>query len=68
MLVEDARELTAPAALWALPVVLGQLARQIQDRTLAVGTWPPPIRHLAAGLGLAVNTVGRAYRAASRRR
>nr|WP_245651809.1 GntR family transcriptional regulator [Streptosporangium amethystogenes] len=32
-----------------------QPARQIQDRM-------PTIRHLAADLGLAVNTVGRAYR------
>ncbi|SNT57697.1 GntR family transcriptional regulator [Streptosporangium subroseum] len=39
-----------------------QLARQIQDRTLAVGSRLPTIRHLAADLGLAVNTVGRAYR------
>ncbi|MFI2298602.1 GntR family transcriptional regulator [Actinacidiphila glaucinigra] len=40
-----------------------QLARQIQDRALAVGTRLPTIRRLAADLGLAVNTVGRAYRA-----
>lgn len=40
----------------------GQLARQIQDRELAVGARLPTIRHLAADLGLAVNTVGRAYR------
>src|ERR671916_2492214 len=40
----------------------GQLARQIQDHTLAVGTRLPAIRRLAADLGLAVNTVGRAYR------
>ena len=40
----------------------GQLARQIHDRTLAVGTRLPTIRRLAADLGLAVNTVGRAYR------
>ncbi|WUD70765.1 GntR family transcriptional regulator [Streptomyces sp. NBC_00510] len=40
-----------------------QLARQIQDHTLAVGTQLPTIRRLAADLGLAVNTVGRAYRA-----
>ncbi|MFB7287260.1 GntR family transcriptional regulator [Actinacidiphila glaucinigra] len=40
-----------------------QLARQIQDRTLAVGTQLPTIRRLAADLGLAVNTVGRTYRA-----
>ncbi|MER6829432.1 GntR family transcriptional regulator [Streptosporangium sp. NPDC000563] len=39
-----------------------QLARQIQDRTLAVGARLPTIRHLAADLGLAVNTVGRTYR------
>ncbi|MEV0133788.1 GntR family transcriptional regulator [Dactylosporangium sp. NPDC050688] len=39
-----------------------QLARQIHDRTLAVGTRLPTIRRLAADLGLAVNTVGRAYR------
>ncbi|MFC4535331.1 GntR family transcriptional regulator [Sphaerisporangium dianthi] len=39
-----------------------QFARQIQDRTLAVGSRLPTIRNLAADLGLAVNTVGRAYR------
>ncbi|SFP04943.1 MULTISPECIES: GntR family transcriptional regulator [Actinomadura] len=39
-----------------------QLAGQIQDRTLAVGARLPTIRRLAADLGLAVNTVGRAYR------
>src|SRR5580765_593059 len=39
-----------------------QLARQIQKRTLAVGARLPTIRHLAADLGLAVNTVARAYR------
>lgn len=39
-----------------------QLARQIQDRTLPVGTRLPTLRRLAADLGLAVNTVGRAYR------
>ncbi|MEU1727047.1 GntR family transcriptional regulator [Actinomadura sp. ATCC 39365] len=39
-----------------------QLARQIQNRTLAVGARLPTIRHMAADLGLAVNTVGRAYR------
>lgn len=36
-----------------------QLARQIQDRSLAVGTRLPPIRRLPADLGFAVNTVGR---------
>ena len=39
-----------------------QLARQIQDRTLAVGTRLPTVRRFAADLGLAVNTVARAYR------
>ena len=39
-----------------------QLARQIQERTLAVGARLPTIRRLASDLGLAVNTVGRAYR------
>jgi DNA-binding transcriptional regulator YhcF (GntR family) len=39
-----------------------QLARQIDDRTLAVGTRLPTVRRLAADLGLAVNTVARAYR------
>lgn len=39
-----------------------QLAGQIQDHTLAVGTRLPAIRRLAADLGLAINTVGRAYR------
>jgi DNA-binding transcriptional regulator YhcF (GntR family) len=39
-----------------------QLARQIQEHTLAVGARLPTIRRLAADLGLAVNTVGRAYR------
>ncbi|WP_062430608.1 GntR family transcriptional regulator [Herbidospora daliensis] len=39
-----------------------QLAKQIHDRTLPVGARLPTIRHLAADLGLAVNTVGRAYR------
>ncbi|GAA0955114.1 GntR family transcriptional regulator [Actinocorallia libanotica] len=39
-----------------------QLARQIQERTLAVGSRLPTIRRLATDLGLAVNTVGRAYR------
>ena len=39
-----------------------QLAGQISDRTLAVGTRLPTIRHLATELGLAANTVARAYR------
>src|SRR5438876_308788 len=39
-----------------------QLARQIAERTLPVGARLPTVRGLAADLGLAVNTVARAYR------
>jgi DNA-binding transcriptional regulator YhcF (GntR family) len=39
-----------------------QLAAQITDRRLAVGTRLPTVRRLAADLGLAVNTVARSYR------
>lgn len=39
-----------------------QLAQQIADRSLAVGTRLPTVRRLAADLGLAVNTVARSYR------
>ena len=42
--------------------VRAQLARQISDRTLAAGTRLPTVRRLAADLGLANNTVARAYR------
>ena len=42
--------------------VRAQFARQIHDHTLAVGTRLPTIRHLAADLGLAANTVAKAYR------
>ncbi len=42
--------------------VRSQLARQISDRTLAVGTRLPTVRALATQLGLAANTVARAYR------
>jgi DNA-binding transcriptional regulator YhcF (GntR family) len=38
------------------------LARQITNRSLPVGTRLPTVRRLAADLGLAVNTVARAYR------
>ncbi|WP_283135911.1 GntR family transcriptional regulator [Rhizohabitans arisaemae] len=57
MIVIDAASLVPP-----FEQLRAQLARQIQDRTLAVGARLPTIRHLAADLGLAVNTVGRAYR------
>ena len=39
-----------------------QLAQMIGAGTLAEGTQLPPIRQLAADLGLAANTVARAYR------
>ncbi|MGS0685398.1 GntR family transcriptional regulator [Nakamurella sp. GG22] len=42
--------------------VRSQLARQINQRSLAVGTKLPTVRALAADLGLAVNTVARSYR------
>ena len=42
--------------------VRAQLARQISDRELAVGTRLPTVRKLATDLGLAANTVARAYR------
>ncbi|GAB4084975.1 GntR family transcriptional regulator [Myceligenerans cantabricum] len=39
-----------------------KLAQQMADGTLAVGTRLPTVRALAADLGIAVNTVARAYR------
>lgn len=42
--------------------VRAQLAQQINDGTLAVGSKLPTVRSLAAELGLATNTVARAYR------
>ncbi|MEU5696664.1 GntR family transcriptional regulator [Actinosynnema sp. NPDC020468] len=42
--------------------VRSQFARKITDRELAVGTRLPTVRALAAELGIAVNTVARAYR------
>ena len=39
-----------------------QLADQIMSRVLPAGTKLPPVRRLAADLGLAPNTVARAYR------
>lgn len=38
------------------------LAARITDRTLAVGTKLPTVRRLASDLGIAPNTVARAYR------
>jgi DNA-binding transcriptional regulator YhcF (GntR family) len=42
--------------------VRSQLAAQISHGTLAAGTRLPTVRRLADDLGLAVNTVARAYR------
>lgn len=42
--------------------VRAQLAQQILDQKLVVGTRLPTVRRLAADLGLATNTVARAYR------
>jgi DNA-binding transcriptional regulator YhcF (GntR family) len=42
--------------------VRSSLATQINDRTLPVGTKLPTVRRLAADLGVAPNTVARAYR------
>ncbi|SNR41160.1 transcriptional regulator, GntR family [Haloechinothrix alba] len=42
--------------------VRAQLAQQINDGTLAVGTKLPTVRALAAELGIAANTAARAYR------
>jgi DNA-binding transcriptional regulator YhcF (GntR family) len=57
MIIIDATSPTPPYEQLRL-----QLARQIGDHTLAVGTRLPTVRQMAADLGLAVNTVGRAYR------
>jgi DNA-binding transcriptional regulator YhcF (GntR family) len=42
--------------------VRSSLAGQINDRTLPVGTKLPTVRQLAADLGIAPNTIARAYR------
>jgi len=42
--------------------VRAQLASRISDGELAAGTRLPPVRRLANDLGLAANTVARAYR------
>jgi GntR family transcriptional regulator len=42
--------------------IRGQVATMIASGTLLPGTQLPPIRQLAADLGLAANTVARAYR------
>ncbi|CAM04827.1 GntR family transcriptional regulator [Saccharopolyspora erythraea NRRL 2338] len=39
-----------------------QIAQQINDRVLPVGTKLPTVRRLAADLGIAANTAAKAYR------
>jgi DNA-binding transcriptional regulator YhcF (GntR family) len=46
----------------AFEQVRGQLAAEISSGELAAGTRLPTVRRLAGDLGLAVNTVARAYR------
>lgn len=50
------------SALPPFEQVRAQLAQQINDGTLPVGVKLPTVRSLAAELGLATNTVARAYR------
>lgn len=52
----------AGSALPPYEQVRSQLAQQINDGLLTVGTKLPTVRALATDLGLAVNTVARAYR------
>jgi DNA-binding transcriptional regulator YhcF (GntR family) len=54
----DARAATAP-----YEQVRGQIAEQARDGRLPVGYKLPTVRGLAGELGLAVNTVAKAYRA-----
>ena len=57
MITLDPRSLTPP-----YEQVRSQLAAQIGAGTLVPGTRLPSVRQLAQDLGLAVNTVARAYR------
>ena len=59
---EDLITIDADSSQPPFEQVRSQLARQISDRTLAVGTRLPTVRGLATELGLAANTVARAYR------
>ncbi|SCG65480.1 GntR family transcriptional regulator [Micromonospora coxensis] len=58
MLIEIDPDATTPP----YEQVRGQLAAMIGDGRLPVGTRLPPVRQFAGELGLAVNTVARAYR------
>jgi DNA-binding transcriptional regulator YhcF (GntR family) len=52
----------ATSAVPPFEQVRSQLAHQVATGELVVGTRLPTVRRLAADLGLAVNTVARAYR------
>jgi DNA-binding transcriptional regulator YhcF (GntR family) len=52
----------AASAIPPFEQVRAQLAQQINDGSLPVGAKLPTVRSLAAELGLATNTVARAYR------
>jgi DNA-binding transcriptional regulator YhcF (GntR family) len=55
-------ELDGTSVVPAFEQVRGQLAARISSGSLAAGTRLPTVRRLADDLGLAVNTVARAYR------
>ncbi|MEU8261490.1 GntR family transcriptional regulator [Micromonospora sp. NPDC048999] len=54
-------EVDTASAVPAYEQIRAQLATMIETGVLAPGTKLPPVRQLAADLGLAVNTVARAY-------
>ena len=63
--VQNARMSVSIDSASAIPPfeqVRSQLAQQINDGTLPVGTKLPTVRSMAADLGIAANTVARAYR------
>ncbi len=55
-------ELDAGSGLPPYEQVRSGIAARIDDGSLPVGTRLPPVRTLAADLGIAANTVARAYR------
>lgn len=54
--------LDAASAIPPFEQVRAQLAARIADGSLTAGTRLPPVRRMADDLGLAANTVARAYR------
>ncbi len=54
--------ITADSPIPPFEQLRAQLAQKITDRELVVGTRLPTVRRLAVDLGLAANTVARAYR------